>query len=181
MRIRDSEISELFDYEIEIGSNEDFGRFWAIVEDFYVPESFVSEKGVFMFRIGEDDKDLKDTWLLVVPSDIKHLCDFLLHKKTYGDFLKLAKKLYLVVWDLQEFNAHVEKEVSLRDVEKKVVHIWSCKVFPEDIERIQEIVDLFERHSDKSVISYSESVISYSDESTILKTYIDNINSTCYL
>ena len=146
MKTKDSKVSELFDYEFEIASNKDFGRFWAIVEEFYVPESFVSNKGVFMFKIGEDEKRFVDTWLLVIPSNIEKLISFLQRDITYGDFLSAGRSFYIVKWDLQKFKFFIESEVKFEDVKDKIVHIQDQKLFPNDEEEIQEIIDLFKCH-----------------------------------
>ena len=83
---------KVFNYGIDLQpmeenkiSTDQFGSCWSIVEEFFLPESFVSNKGSFMFRIEENEKEFVDIWLLVIPSNIETLIKFLKQEITYGE------------------------------------------------------------------------------------------------
>ena len=153
-------MSGIFDYQINIdfqkvgkSLQEKIGNSWAVVERFLFPESFVSNKGAFMFKVREDEKNFIDTWLLVIPSDIKVLFEFLKEKITYGDFLFAeGNKFFILKWDLQKFRIYAERELNLSEVKEYVTYISDQTVLPESKENINKIVNILKEIEIKNLI-----------------------------
>ncbi len=145
-------MSAIFDYEINIDFQkvnellkEKIGTSWSVVEKFFLPESFVSNKGAFMFKVKEDEKNFIDTWLLVIPSNIKVLIKFLKGNITYNDFLSVeGNRFFILKWNLQKFNVCAEHELNLSEAKEYITYILDQTLLPDDTDKIEKIVKIFE-------------------------------------
>ena len=88
---------------------------WHAVERVgWIPFSFVSSNGAFLFKISEDDTDQVDGWILVIV-DRTDLDSFLNRKLTYGELVTRADRLFSVLWDVRNFNVRLAKELTTEE------------------------------------------------------------------
>jgi len=139
---------DTFEYEIEVknvwGCKErEIGNYWAVIEEFILPESLVSDKGAFMFKLIEDNKSFKDVWILVIPHTKSMLFSFLKGKINYAKFLKNSK-LFVVYWDLNKNEVCIQKAVRFSDLKKinnRVEYILKWTIMPSDSLNLEKILN----------------------------------------
>jgi len=86
------------------------GEFWVAIDNDFIPFSFLSEKGSFLFKLIEGD-DI-DTWCLIVPNNKKILNKFLDGKITYKDFFEnVAENFYLVEWNINNGQLKIKEKI----------------------------------------------------------------------
>jgi len=88
---------------------------WYAVEKVsWIPLSFASPDGVFLFKISEDDTNQVDGWILAIV-DRTDLDSFLNRKLTYGELMTRADRLFSVLWDIRNFNVRLTKELATEE------------------------------------------------------------------
>ncbi len=130
-------VSDIFEGKMEI----DFGKFknelknkvgklWIAFEEEFLPFSFLSEKGTFLFKLLEDDESLIDTWCLVISKNKNFLKKFVEGKITYKDFFERAENdFYLVEWNINSGQLKIKRKIRLQDVLDLTKYIHDEKVY----------------------------------------------------
>lgn len=144
----------VFEYNIEIkgdrniSSKYEIGNFWAVVEEFVLPESLVSDKGAFLFKLKEDNKTLKDIWILAIPHTKDILSLFLRKKLNYGEFLEKSK-LFIAYWDLNVNEIYLQKPVDLLDLKKlnkRIEDILGLTIIPSNTSNLEKVLNFIEKY-----------------------------------
>ncbi len=139
---------DIFEYNIEIKDSYntlkyEIGNYWAVVEEFVLPESLVSDKGTFMFKLIENDETLKDIWILAIPHTKAILFSFLKGRLSYGEFLKNSD-LFVVYWDLNKDEIYIQKAIglsNLKELNEKVENILDLTITPSDLLNLERVLD----------------------------------------
>ena len=88
---------------------------WYAVEKVsWIPLSFASPDGAFLFKISEDVTNEVDGWILVLVNKTD-LDSFLNRKLTYGELMTRADRLFSVLWDIRNFNVKLTKELTTEE------------------------------------------------------------------
>lgn len=177
---------DIFEYNIEIKDTynilkENIGNYWAVVEEFVLPESLVSNKGVFMFKLIEDDETLKDIWILAIPHTKDMLFSFLRGNLSYGEFLKNSR-LFVVYWDLNEDEIYIQKAIelsNLKELNEKVENIMDLTITPSDslnLERVLDYLKRMKKHAFHIPVSYDKIALMIKE----IMEYSTSLNSCLY-
>ena len=105
------------------------GNSWKVLEGDYLPFSFVSNKGAFLFKLLEDDESLIDTWCLVIPGNEKIFKKFIEGKLSYKEFFEKANcNFYLIGWDINNLQLKIKDKIDLQNILKLTKDIHNEKL-----------------------------------------------------